>query len=90
MIACGNASGKPPLLDVLQLAKGSLTVCRPTLFDYVATREEFLERATEVFDWLSKGIIGVQIAAKFPLKDALEAHKFIEGIQSTILEVTSC
>jgi len=83
MIACGNASGKPPLVDLLTL-KGSITLCRPTLGDYIATHEEFLERFDEVMKWIQDGTLKINIhGLPIPLAEASKAHQLLEGRQST-------
>jgi len=83
MIACGSASGRPDPLDIAILAKGSFTVCRPTVSDYLQAREDFLRSATEIFDWINNGIIKIKITAVIPLKDVASAHKLLEGRQTT-------
>eukprot|EP01117_Protostelium_nocturnum_P017068 TRINITY_DN687_c1_g1_i1.p1 TRINITY_DN687_c1_g1~~TRINITY_DN687_c1_g1_i1.p1 ORF type:complete len:399 (+),score=126.85 TRINITY_DN687_c1_g1_i1:329-1525(+) len=84
LVSLGNSSGKPPPLEVgILAAKGSISVVRPTLSDYILNREEFLERANEVFGWVKNGQVKLSIMVPFPLKDAKEAHDFIEGRKST-------
>jgi len=83
LVSCGNASGKADPLDILLLSKGSYTVCRPVMSDYVPTREEFVRYSTEIFDWINNGILKFKIAASIPLKDAASAHKLLEGRQTT-------
>jgi len=80
MVSCGSASGKPDQLDIIGiLSKGSLTVCRPLLSDYVQTREEFFQSSTQVFDWISNGVLKFKIGAVFPLKEIASAHNLLEG-----------
>jgi len=80
LVLLGNASGAPPPIDpAILAAKGSLTMTRPKLGDFVATREEFDERSTEVFKWIQEGVLKIHIGQKFSLKDAAEAHKQLEG-----------
>ncbi len=57
---------------------GSLTLNRPSLADYISTREEFAFRANELFSWIAKGQIKISISKKFALKDASEAHRYLE------------
>ena len=52
MISFGNASGKPEPFDILRLAKGSFTLMRPTLFDFVATKADF-QRCMFIY-WIEK------------------------------------
>jgi len=84
LVLCGNASGPPPPIDpALLAAKGSLTLTRPKLGDFIATTEEFTERTNEVFKWIADGTIKLHVGHVFDLKDAAEAHKALEGRQTT-------
>jgi NADPH2:quinone reductase len=89
LITYGNASGPVPSFSALDLLKaGSIFVTRPTLFDYVATPEEMRASAERVFEMVLSGTIRVQIGQTFPLLDAAEAHRAIEGratVGSTVL-----
>jgi NADPH2:quinone reductase len=80
LVSFGNASGKPPPIDLLALsAKGSLFVTRPTLFAYTRTRAELLESAVAVFAMLASGLIAPQIAERLPLFEARKAHERLEA-----------
>lgn len=82
LVLFGNASGAPPAFDPLTLmAKGSLYLTRPSLGHYIATREELLARARAVFDWIAREQVRVRIAQVFPLQNAAEAHRQLEGRQ---------
>jgi NADPH:quinone reductase len=84
MVSYGNASGKPPPLEVGALAaKGSLFLTRPTLFSYTRTRAELLASAQALFEMLDKGALEPQISRRFPLKDAAEAHRALESRGTT-------
>lgn len=84
LVSFGNASGKPPLLDVLTLStKGSLFLTRPTLFAYIRTREELLASAGALFAQLTAGKIRPEISARFPLSAAAEAHRALESRSTT-------
>lgn len=83
-VGFGNASGKPPPLDLGVLAqKGSLYVTRPTLMTYTATRRELLDSAAAVFAELGAGHLRVRIGARWPLTDVVEAHRALEGRRTT-------
>lgn len=90
LVSFGNASGKPEPLDLLTLSqKGSLYVTRPTLFTYVAAREELEASARALFDAIEQGFVRPPIHARLALRDAAEAHRILEGrgtIGSIILE----
>lgn len=84
MVSFGNASGKPPALEVGALAqKGSLFLTRPTLMTYVAARADLLESAAAVFDVIARGAVTIAIGQRFPLADAAEAHRALEGRATT-------
>lgn len=84
MVTFGNASGPAPDISPLTLlGKGSLFLTRPGLADYRRTREELLRRAGDLFGWLLSGDLEVRIGAEFPLADAGEAHRALEGRQTT-------
>ena len=79
MAAFGNASGAVDPIDPLVLSShGSLFFTRPTLFDHAADRTELLGRAGQVFDWMRDGL-EVRIGARYPLEEAAEAHRALEG-----------
>jgi len=63
--------------------KGSLFLTRPTLGDYIATRAELLERAGEVLGWIKSGKLKLRIDHEFPLAQAAEAHRALEGRKTT-------
>jgi len=72
----GQSSGPVPPLDPQILnRKGSLFLTRPTLNDYVATREELLQRSNELFGSVKDGMLKVRIGAEFPLVRAADAHR---------------
>lgn len=80
----GQSSGPVPAFDPGLLAqKGSLFLTRPSLAAYAATREELLWRAGELFDWIGSGKLKLRIERTFPLADAAEAHRQLEGRKTT-------
>jgi NADPH2:quinone reductase len=83
-VSFGNASGPITNFDLLQLsAKGSLYATRPTLVTYTAKREDLLANANELFDVVSKGIVKINVNHTYPLKDAAQAHRDLEGRKTT-------
>ena len=69
----GNASGPVPPIDPLILsAKGSLFMTRPKLYDYVATHEELLVRAKDVFEWNLEGKLVVPMDKEFNGLETIE------------------
>ena len=84
MVLFGGSSGAVSPFDLIQLAqKGSLFVTRPTLSHYVVTRQELEERSGAVFGMLKAGKLNVRIAHTYPLKDAAQAHRDLEGRKTT-------
>ena len=84
MVSFGNASGKPDLFDTTVLAqKGALYLTRPNLFAYTATRKELLESARALFDMVLSGKVTVEVRRRFALADAQEAHRALEGRETT-------
>ncbi|MFQ5522548.1 MAG: quinone oxidoreductase [Acidimicrobiia bacterium] len=80
MVTFGNASGPPPEISPLVLSqKGSLFLTRPTMFHYIATREELLARTVDLFDWIAEGALTLRIWDRFPLEEADQAHRALEG-----------
>lgn len=83
LIFFGNASGPVPAVDPLLLTKqGSIYLTRPSLVDFLATREELEWRCSELFSWIATNKVNFRIAKEFPLAEAAEAHKFLESRQA--------
>ena len=84
MVLFGNSSGPvQPFSPGLLAQKGSLFLTRPTLFDYIATRRELEQAASDLFEIVSSGKVKVEVKQSFPLKDAAEAHRALEARQTT-------
>jgi NADPH2:quinone reductase len=84
LVLFGNSSGPVPPIDPLILArKGSLYLTRPTLGNYVATRDELLQRANTVLNAVASGALEVCIAQTFPLANAGAAQAFLESRKSS-------
>jgi NADPH:quinone reductase len=78
LVLFGQSSGRVPPLDPQTLnAKGSLFLTRPTLGHYVATREELLRRANDLFEWIAEGKLKVRIDKTFKLAEAAEAQRYL-------------
>ena len=84
MVNYGNASGPAdPISPNLLAQKGSLFLTRPTLFHYIATRDELEQSASELFEMVSSGKIKVEIAQRYPLKEVAQAHRDLEARRTT-------
>src|SRR5437773_522839 len=84
MALFGQSSGPVPPFDPSVLnQKGSLFLTRPTLGHYTASREELLQRAGDLLGWIREGKLKLRIEIEYPLAQAAEAHKALEGRKTT-------
>ena len=84
LVLFGQSSGPVPPFDAAVLnQKGSLFLTRPSLFHYTATREELLQRSGDVLGWIKAGRLRLRIDLTLPLAQAAEAHRQLEGRQTT-------
>lgn len=84
MVLFGQSSGPVDPIDPQLLARnGSLFLTRPVMGHYVAAREELLARAGDLFAWIAAGELSVRVGAEYPLEDAAEAHRALEGRRTT-------
>jgi NADPH2:quinone reductase len=84
MVFYGNSSGAVPAVDPLLLTrKGSLFLTRPSLAHYIADRASLEARAGEVLGEAAAGRLKVRIDRTFPLAAAADAHRALEGRQTT-------
>jgi NADPH2:quinone reductase len=80
LVLYGESSGPVSPLDPQVLnARGSLFLTRPSLGHYMADRAELLSRAGDLFKWIAAGELQVRIDQTFPLAEAAEAHRYLEG-----------
>jgi NADPH2:quinone reductase len=83
IVLYGTASGKVPPFDLERLAAGSFFVTRPILKHYTASRYELVQRSAEVFQAILDGSLHLRIEHTYPLDQASQAHKDLEGRQTT-------
>jgi len=84
MVLFGGSSGAVPPFDLVALSqKGSLYVTRPTLVNYIATREELVARSSAVFGMIASGKLKLRIEYTYPLAQAQQAHRDLEGRKTT-------
>ncbi|MGI9305255.1 MAG: quinone oxidoreductase family protein [Gammaproteobacteria bacterium] len=84
MVSFGAASGPVPPMDPGKLAqKGSLFLTRPTLMNYTAKREDLVASAQELFDVVASGAVKIEINQTYPLAEAAQAHRDLEGRKTT-------
>jgi NADPH2:quinone reductase len=80
LVLFGFSSGPVAPFDPALLGtKGSLFLTRPGLNQYIATREELLGRAADLFDWLGSGELRLRIDRRLPLAEAAVAHRELEA-----------
>ena len=76
-LTCLKARGT---LDLMKLASlGSLYVTRPILRDYTLTRNELVDRATQVFQAVVSGSLKLRIERTYSLSEAAQAHRDLES-----------
>ncbi len=83
-VSFGNSSGPVPPFEMGILAqKGSLYATRPTLFTHVATRRGLIETANDLIEMVSSGRVKINVSKTYPMADAAEAHRDLEGRATT-------
>ena len=84
MVSFGNASGPVTGVDLAMLSsRGSLYVTRPSLFHYVADRQELLWRAKEMFSLVASGELKIAIGQTYDLANVGDAHRDLEARKTT-------
>jgi NADPH2:quinone reductase len=84
MVLFGASSGPVPPVDPPTLnQKGALFLTRPALVWYTLTREELLWRAESVLSWIGNNTLEVRIGGTYPLSEAAQAHRDLEGRKTT-------
>lgn len=84
MVSYGNASGPPPAISPLELAKrGSLFLTRPSLFSYIATHADLVAAARELFSMVKNKTVRIRIGQTYRLAEAADAMRDLEARQTT-------
>ena len=84
MVLYGGSSGAAPAIDPIMLTqKGSLYLTRPSLGNYIATREDLVARSNAVFGMITSGKLKLRIEHTYPLSEAQQAHRDLEGRKTT-------
>jgi NADPH:quinone reductase len=84
MVLFGASSGPVPPFDPQILnQKGGLFLTRPSLAQYTATREELLWRGESILSWIGNNTLKVRIGGTYPLSEAAQAHRDLEGRKTT-------
>jgi NADPH:quinone reductase len=80
----GASSGPVPPFDPQRLnAAGSVYLTRPSRIHFVRTHDEFAWRTEELLDLIAAGTITVTVSAHYPLRDAADAHRDLQGRKTT-------
>ena len=79
----GTASGQVEPFPLQNLHKKSLTVTRPTLATYIASREDLEKASDTVFGVLRDGTVKVDISRRYALADTAQAHADLESRNTT-------
>jgi NADPH2:quinone reductase len=84
LVLFGASSGAVAPIDLIQLStRGSLYVTRPGLKDYIASREEMVQRAGDMLGWVADGSLKLRIEHSYALADAAQAHRDLESRKTT-------
>jgi NADPH2:quinone reductase len=76
----GFSSGPVAPFDPAILGyKGSLFLTRPGLNQHIATRDELVGRAQDLFGWLAAGKLSITVDRVLPLAEAAQAHRDLEA-----------
>jgi NADPH2:quinone reductase len=84
----GQSSGVVPPFDPSLLSRGSHTITRPPLFQYVAVCGDLLDAARALFDVVLSRAVKIEVRQTYPLAEAARAHRDLESRQtvgSTVL-----
>lgn len=79
----GTASGNVQAFDLQRLHSRSLSVCRPTLRTFIATREELVGAARRFTDILGSGAVKLGVSRRYALADIRQAHEDLESRRTT-------
>lgn len=84
MVLFGASSGPVPPIDPQRLnSGGGLYLTRPSLAHYTRDRAELMSRSEELFGWIADGSLRVEIGQRYPLAEAAQAHRNLEGRKTT-------
>lgn len=83
-VSFGSSSGQIDAFNIgLLQQKGSLFATRPTLFHYIAKREDLDAMAKDLFKVVKNGTVNIPVHSRWKLEDVAEAHKALESRQTT-------
>lgn len=79
----GQSSGPVPTIDTARLAKNAIFFTRPGLHHYIHSRDELLQRSGDILTAVRDGRLKLRIDRELPLSQAAEAHRLLEGRQTS-------
>lgn len=82
LVSYGQASGDIGVWDIGSLAAGSATLSRPNFSHYTDTPEKIRSITARLFDAIERGILRIDVRHRFPLQQAAQAHRLLEGRQT--------
>ncbi|KAI0176344.1 NAD(P)-binding protein [Hypoxylon sp. FL1284] len=83
MVSFGNASGFVPPVTIARLSEKNVRLLRPTLFNYIATRDELETYSAELFQYILRDGLDSRIHDVYPLSEVARAHTDLEGRKTT-------
>lgn len=79
-ISFGSTTGEaPPVPPSLLQKKGSLYFCRPTLVNYIGSRQDLLASSADVFRLVRDDVLKVNINQTYPMSEIVAAHRDLES-----------
>ena len=82
-VSYGQSGGPLDRVDPEPLTAKSLTLSRPVLFHYTASRDRLAEMAARVFEAARRGVIRPEVRHRYPLAEAAQAHRDLEARRTT-------
>ncbi|HCG91664.1 MAG TPA: NADPH:quinone reductase [Dehalococcoidia bacterium] len=83
MVLYGTASGTNPDFDRNLLREKSIYLTCPMLGDFTSTRDELLNRANTVLEWVQNDLLSIRLGLTLPFSEVSEAHRQLEGRMTT-------
>jgi NADPH2:quinone reductase len=79
----GSSGAVPPFDPIILTQKGSLFLTRPSLGNYIATRDDLVARSSAVFAMIAAGKLKIRVGHTYPLAEAQQAHRDLGGRKTT-------
>jgi NADPH:quinone reductase len=79
----GSSGAVPPFDPIILTQKGSLFLTRPSLGNYIATRDDLVARSSTVFAMIAAGKLQLRVGHTYSLAEARQAHRDLEGRKTT-------